>query len=512
VLARAFGWAKLCAGETNPWLPCRGHARKEGFMSRLPRYLTYFFAIGGFICFGCGGGNSPDPPPVVTNYQVVVFSDLHFDPLYDKTLYSALVAADPSQWNSIFQTSKIITPSVWGDDTNYPLLQLALTAIANKANVSPVILYTGDLLGHGLPVLFYLGYCATQKCTYPPSPAMIAAQQAFFDKTVTYVTAQIRAAAGNVPVLFAIGNIDSYSTVGLGPDSTFLANNADSFYTQLLNGSENRQDFMSTFTSGGYYSAQALGGKILVLGLNTNAFVQGAPGTPNAELAWLDDQLASAQEAGQKVWLLMHVPPGADTTTTATNAAKAGTPGKVNETTTSMMWLPGYQKSFLQTLDKYPGLVAFTLGAHTHMDEYRILSTENVLAEVPAISPCFGENPSFRVFTIPQKTLLPTNYASLNYDLGAKPAPAQFNSFYSFASAYGMYGALQSSLLRLYPQLLANTAKQRSYIYYYNSGNTSVDTKTNAAWNPINNVDWPIFACGISKMDEDDYISCVNSY
>ena len=29
------------------------------------------------------------------------------------------------------------------------------------------------------------------------------------------------------------------------------------------------------------------------------------------ELGWLDATLASAQAAGQKVWLLMHVPPGA---------------------------------------------------------------------------------------------------------------------------------------------------------------------------------------------------------
>lgn len=481
-------------------------------MSKLPRVLMYTIAVSGFVCSGCGGGSTPEPQPGATNYQVVVFSDLHFNPLYDKTLYPALVAADPSQWNGIFQTSAMTSPSTWGNDTNYPLLRLALAAVQAKASVSPVILYTGDLLGHGLPVMFYLGYCATQACTDPPNQAQTAALQAFVDKTVAYVTSQVRSAAGNVPVLFAVGNIDTYDTDGLGPDSTFLANNADSFYTQLLDSGADRQEFMGTFTSGGYYSAQALGGEVLVIGLNSNSFVQGGLGTPDAEFVWLEHQLASAQEKGKKVWLLMHVPPGADTQTTATNAANAGTPGKVTDSTVSMMWLPGYQETFLRTLANYPGVVTFTLGAHTHMDEYRILSPANVLAEVPAISPCFGENPSFRVFTISKSAFVPMNYASFNYDLGTMPAPAGFNSFYSFSSAYAMSGTLESSLQRLYPQLAAGGAKRQSYMYFYNSGNTAMNAKTGASWNPVTSEDWPIFACGISKMDKQDYMNCVNSY
>lgn len=481
-------------------------------MSKLPRVLIYTVAITGFLCSGCGGGSTPEPRPAEGNYQVVVFSDLHFNPLYDKSLYPALVAADPSHWNGIFRTSTIKTSSAWGDDTNYPLLQLALAAIQAKASVSPVILYTGDLLAHGLPVEFYLSYCAKQACTYPPSQTQAAALQAFVDKTVAYVTAQIRWAAGNVRVLFAVGNIDTYDTDGLGPDRTFLSNNAESFYTQLLDSGVDRQEFMQTFTSGGYYSAQALGGEVLVIGLNTNAFVQGGLGTPDAELAWLDAQLAAAQANGEKVWLLMHVPPGVDTQTTASNAATAGTPDKVTDATTSMMWLPGYQETFLHTLENHPGVVTFTLGAHTHMDEYRILSPANILAEVPAISPCFGENPSFRIFTVPKSSFMPTNYSSYNYAMGTTSAPAEFNSFYTFSSAYAMSGTLESSLARLYAQLAVDGAKRQSYMYFYNSGNTAMNAKTGANWNPVTSVNWPIFACGISQMDKQDYMNCVNSY
>ncbi len=460
------------------------------------------------MIFGCGSGMSPTPNPDPSTMQVVAFSDLHFNSLYDRSLYPALAAADPSQWDSIFRTSKITAPSAWGSDTNYPLLQLALSAIQQKAGNGPVLLFTGDLLGHGLPELFYLGYCETQKCNDPPGPEQLAAMQAFVDKTVLYVTSHIRQAAGNAPVLFAVGNIDSYSTDG--PDTSFLANNASTFYTQLLNSSIDQQAFLSTFTSGGYYSATLPGTRVRFLGLDSDSFVSGWPGDPDAELTWLDSQLAAAQAAGETVWLLMHVPPGVDTQTTATNAEQAGTPNKVTATTTSMMWQTGYQAMFLGILQKYPGVITFALGAHTHMDEYRTGLGDTVLSQSPSISPFFGNNPAFRVFTITHDRWLPTDYQSFNCDL-AMSSP-QFNWFYTFSGTYGPYGNLPSALVQLDPQLVSNSSLQGKYMYFYDSGNTATDSRTKTAWNPVNSINWPIFACGINKMDKTAYMDCVNSY
>jgi hypothetical protein len=73
----------------------------------------------------------------------------------------------------------------------------------------------------------------------PQDPAAIAALQAFANKTVTFVTAQVRSSVGNIPVVFAIGNIDSY--IGYGPDSSFLSGNAKTFFTQSLNASVDHQ-------------------------------------------------------------------------------------------------------------------------------------------------------------------------------------------------------------------------------------------------------------------------------
>ena len=123
-------------------------------MSRMCRCTLLLMLL--IMCpfFGCGFGTAPAPTPV-DSFQAVVFSDFHFNPFYDTTLFPALLAADPSQWASIFQTSAVTTPAAWGSDTNYPLLVLALSAIEQNLGTSPVVLYTGDLLGHNFQTTFF---------------------------------------------------------------------------------------------------------------------------------------------------------------------------------------------------------------------------------------------------------------------------------------------------------------------------------------------------------------------
>ena len=459
-------------------------------MFNRPYYLYLGVWVAILLICGCGSVTNSINPAPTNPFSVVVFSDIHFNPFYDPTLFPRLVASDASEWAGIFKTSKTTAPSAWASDSNYPLLVLALSSLKQNSAGTPFILCTGDLIGHNIPKLFFQYYGSQD----------VAAMKSFTDKTEAFVAGQVRASVGNIPVLFAIGNIDSYT--GDGPDSTFLANNADLFYSQFVNGTVDHQTFLKSFTSGGYYSAELFGEKLVVIGLNTVPFSPLVPGdndlAVNTQLAWLDSILASAQAGGQKVWLLMHVPPGADTFTTAQkNLDQYG-----HLATASMMWGPDYQAHFLQILSHYPGLVTLTLGAHTHMDEYRILSSNNVLDEVPAISPVFGNDPAFKVFTFAQDTLTPTNYRSLHYD----PAtlPAQFSAYYDFSAAYSMPGPLNSSLAQLYPALLTNRAQQTLYRSMYESGNQAAS--------PINDANWQVFACAVGNIAQQDLIDCVNSY
>jgi hypothetical protein len=458
----------------------------------------------GVLNTGCGGRTMSG------EFPLVVFSDVHFNPFYDPSLFSALVAADAGGWADIFRTSAITAPSAYGKDANYPLLALALTGITENLGASPFVVFTGDILGHGIPQLFYHYLNGTLN---PRNAADIAAMKAFTDKAVAFFTDQVRAAVGNIPVMFAVGNGDSYSGYGpnavdssLSPDNSFLVNTAELFFTKFLNGTADHQTFLSTFTIGGYYCAEPAGTNLMVIGLNTIMFsplVSPAPGANDAiaaaQLDWLGSRLGAAKVAGKKVWLLMHAPPGADVATTA-RPANVGANGHI--ATATMMWEPAYQARFLQIISNYPGVVSLTLAGHTHMDEYRTMPSSDVLEITPSIAPFFGNNPAFKIFTVSRDTLKPTDYSSLNCDLTA--GGAHFSSYYTFSTAYSTQGPLDASLTGLTPALVTNTAKQALYRGYYYSGNNSS--------NSITDTNWPIFWSGIGKIEQQSFIDSVNSY
>jgi len=479
-------------------------------MSKIFRGI--FFLVLVSSCLICGCSSSNDNNNTTTNFPVVVFSDVHFNPFYDPILFTDLVGADVSEWENIFKTSTITAPSVWGADTNYPLLALTLSGIKQNLGASPLIIFTGDILGHNFPKTFFELYYGNLGVPVPDDEDIladataIAAMKAFADKTVAFFMQQVRSTVGDIPVMFVVGNADSY--IGALPEPSFLSNTAEIYYTQFLKGTVDHDTFMDTFTSGGYYSADLPGTNLMVIGLNSVMFNydfgDALKSAADAELNWFDLQLAQANAAGKKVWLLMHIPPGADKYSTAQSVDADG-----HITTATMMWNQDYQTSFLQILSKYPGLINHMLTAHTHMDEYRIVSPGILAVTTPGIAPYFGNNPAFKIFTFSGETFKATDYTSLNYDLATNPE--QFNSYYTFSTAYFMQGFLNDSLLQLYPELATNSAKQALYREHYFSGHNYTIPVT-GTFNPITDKTWPVYRCGIGHMDEQGLIDCVNSY
>ena len=441
------------------------------------------FCLGSLIG-GCGNGSSD------SSFPVLVFTDVHFNPFYDAALFPSLKARDPDQWVAIFQTSGMTAPSAWGEDTNYPLLALALAGIQRKAGACRMVIFTGDILGHNFSTTFYALNGSNDT----------AAMQAFIDKTIAFFTAQVRAAAGDIPIMFVLGNADSYSLI-LPPDANFFANTAGFYYSQFLQSAVDQSTFLTTFSSGGYYSAEPAGMNTVVIGLNTYEFSQPF-GTLfsaeiDAQLAWLDATLASAQSRGKKVWLLMHVPPG------ALYPNCIITNGRL--TTVKMMWYARHQTNFLAIVAKYPGLVTFTLGAHTHMDEYRIMFPGITMEITPSIAPYFGNNPAFKIFTFSQSVPAAIDYTILNFDLGT--IPPQFADYYTFSTVYSMQELLNIDRILLYPLIRTDNRLQAQYRGRYFSGRAYSST-----FNPIPDSNWPIFWAGIGNMDEESFAAAVNSY
>ena len=424
------------------------------------RLLFLVFVL--MVLASCGGKTNNNTN---NNFPVVVVSDVHFDPFYDPSLFPALVAADVSEWEGIFKTSQITAPSAWGNDTNHPLFVLALASIRQNMGGSPFIIFTGDILVHHFSQTFYSLHGSQD----------VSAMQAFADKTIAFFINQLKSSASDLPIMFTLGNNDSYTDNVV--ESSFLSNTAELFYSKCLNGTVDHQAFLDTYLAGGYYFAEPPGTNLMVIGLNTILFMETSSAAA-AQLAWFDVKLAQARTAGKNVWLLMHVPPGADIYQTARLVDNNG-----HLTSAQMMWVPDYQASFLQILAKYPDMIKLTLAGHTHMDEYRIMLSSDVLDITPGISPRSGNDPAFKVFTFARDTMRPTNYRYLNYDLATRPE--KFNSYYTFCLAYLMQGFLSDSLTQLFPELVTNHAKQTLYRSAYYSGCN--------AFNPITNTNWPVY-------------------
>ncbi|MGB6725442.1 MAG: hypothetical protein WBE74_06025, partial [Terracidiphilus sp.] len=199
-----------------------------------------------------------------------------------------------------------------------------------------------------------------------------------------------------------------------------------------------------------------------------------------------------------KVWLLMHAPPGA--VESATAASPNDTNGQIAAAT--MMWTDNNQEQFMGIIEQYPGVIAMTLAGHTHMDEFRLISPGVALAVTAGISPYFGNNPAYKIFTLDGVSLAPFDYSAVNCNLST--TPVGFRSYYTFSQAYELEGPLATSLLELFPALQASGVAKTQYQGAFYSGNN-----TN---NPITITNWPVYWCGIGYMDEQEFFTAVNAF
>lgn len=425
--------------------------------------------------------------------QIMVLSDVHFNPFYDAAIFQSLANSDASQWKDIFESSTNTTLSTWGEDTNYPLLRKALASVKANSTSSSIAIFPGDMLVHGFETKFYLLYGSEDE----------TAMRAFLLKTVTFFATEVRANLGNIPVVFELGNNDAYEgDYKIEPNSPFLTDTAEPFYTLFLNSTADHETFFSTYQTGGYYLAQPLGTNFAIIGLNSIFFSPDAASdtqaAATAELDWFESTLAAAASSGQKVWILTHIPTGANI---HSNMGRIDSNGQLGDA--KMLWDPTFQERFLSILSTYSETVTMVFTGHTHMDEYRL--PIGSLEVTPAISPIDGNNPAFKIFNYYKNSFKVSDYKVMNYDLAT--APDSFENYYTFSSVYetlGISGTLDVVLETIFPFLATDASKQASYKNYYYSGHNDS--------NPITDLNWPVYWCGIGMMVKEDYTNCVNNY
>jgi sphingomyelin phosphodiesterase acid-like 3 len=224
-------------------------------------------------------------------------------------------------------------------------------------------------------------------------------------------------------------------------------------------------------------------------------------------MAWLGRQLQQAREAGQKVWVMGHIPPGIDPFSTVArfrNVCGGQAP---------VEFLSSNKLSDLMV--EYADVVRLGIFGHTHMDEMRLLTSTQTGSQstdshsvavkvVSSISPVDGNNPSFTIARInPNSALLE------NYDVVAASNQSgiatTWNEEYDFAKTYHETEFSSSTLKKLLEGFAADqtasTAASAAYIRDYFVGDMS------SVLTPF----WPEYVCALDNQTAKGFAACVCS-
>jgi hypothetical protein len=412
----------------------------------------------------------------------VFVTDVHFTPFLnaDHALIAQLQGAPVRRWTAILRArGGALSPP--DQDTNFALLQASLRAMRRAAPRPPVVVLTGDLLGHD----FQKSYASLM----PESSAQDLAT--FTDKTIAFLAQRFDATYPHAQFVLTLGNDDSvcgdYEST---PDSPFLAHTARA-WAPLVNRHRRAPGFVSSFRRlGSYTAALPIRGvrAVSVDDVFWSAKYDNACGTagqdPGLQQAnWLIRAMQTVPR-GQRAWITTHIPPGIDVFATLDGA---GPP--------IPLLSAGGQAALFQALDT--GRVAELIFGHLHMSTYRVGHGTPMLG-VPSISPYFGNDPAFLTASVRRDGII-GDYTAYALDL-ARPG-ASFAREYDFGDTYGLPAFDVASLQKLGPLLAANAGLRSAYEHSYVSGGQD----------PISEAQYPAYACGTTAFDPSAFAACLAS-
>lgn len=358
--------------------------------------------------------------------------------------------------------------SAYGQDTGMGLwraLQAKLQSVIAGKTPPAFVIFTGDLPAHYK--------CGHAGCYLPPS------ERLSHNTNIAVLLEDLRSLVSKTktPLFFVPGNND-----GLAGDYFSFADARQDTALQLVPESRNPYPALNTahrcgdppcmladpHPKMGYYSARPIHG-LRLIGLNT--VIWGATYWPvdgvshrdagSAQMLWLAEQLQQAAAAGEKVHLIMHIPPGVDAYAVSQGSKKP------------LMWAslpaPGmtWQDQFLGLMNHYAEQVTGIFYGHTHKDELRLIydrtgtNVRQVAISSPGVTPLDSNNPGFKhvLFDPNSKEIIDfiTYYTT-------PTASSWGDSSYQFSKVYGCKPQPLRTCLAQQPLEQINTKMQTIYM------------------------------------------------
>lgn len=312
------------------------------------------------------------PFPVITeggrSIRVLQLADTHYDPEYKPG--SNGDCGDPICCRSGSPATPEATAGNWGypGDCDIPLRTLeSMMQHAASSHKIDMILWTGDL---------------------PPHDPWKARREDSVANLRT-TSALIRQYFPGVPVFPALGNHEAV------PINSFPVQNPSHFNNEWLYskiakewGEFLPQSTLDTVRRGGFYAVKAAD-RLRIVSLNTNFcytynwWLLYNSTDPEGQLQWLVNELQAAEDAGDKIILIGHIPPG------------------FNECT--KVW----SNQFHKIINRYESTITAQMYGHLHSDElqvyYDLYEPQRPISVVyvaPSVTTYREQNPGYRVYIV----------------------------------------------------------------------------------------------------------------
>lgn len=424
----------------------------------------------------------------------LTMSDIHFDPFIacygpkkrPCPLIQELRKAPASAWSAILSKTDKASPQ-YRQDTNYTLLTSGLAAAKKAAAEKEVrfVLALGDFLGHDYRNLYkkYSG------------DASRGGFESFARKTMQFIANELEQTFPAISVYPVIGNNDSYHRDYISDPNGAFFHDTQKAWSQLIKDKNNRAQMQKTFGFGGYYSVIAEPGLRLVM-LNTVLFSTKARGkateaAAEQELNWLHQELQKAKEQNQRVIIAMHIPVGIDVYASL----------RIHLFRLIELWKTKYSDRYQAELKQFAPQIAGIFAGHLHSDWFQILTFKDSKDEIPvtgtpSISPIFGNNPGFKIYSYSSDTFELDDFVTYYYPINEhKPWRVEYDFNRIFQPNCQDCPIIHS--MKLLKQT-GNLSEQYKLFYAVSTHSQPIKEK----WSPY-------YWCAIHDINASDYQRCL---
>ncbi|GCB75577.1 hypothetical protein scyTo_0015344 [Scyliorhinus torazame] len=402
-------------------------------------------------------------------------TDVHWDPDYRVTDNPLAVCPSASE--------PVKNPGKWGSylcDSPWTLINSSIYAMKDIFPNPNFIIWTGD--------------------DTPHIPNEKLSEEAVL-RMVGNVSQLIQQAFPDTKVYAAMGNHDIHPKSQFPATGHVIYNRTAELWAQWLDSAS-----IPTFHKGAFYTEKLLhreGQRMIIL--NTNLYYKSNALTeylsdPAGQFQWFDDILSRASTAGEKVYIIGHVPPGFF-------EKKRGT-----------HWFQEhFNKRYIEIVKKHSQVIAGQFFGHQHRDSFKIFysndgSPVSAMFIAPAVTPWKttlaglrdgSQNPGIRLFEYNTDTLqildMVTYYLNLTF---ANTWTPRWEKEYRLTESFQVPDATVESMQTVLDKISWDKHHLQKY-YEYNS--VSYDLGECNEWCRIDHV------CAIKDVDYGSYKTCIMS-